>query len=554
MAEQTEVTTTTATTPMAASPPPPPPPAPKSGTAILGERIKTWPLPRKLALGAIILLSVVLFAFIIIQTKTADYQVLYANMGSGDAASMVAWLKDNNTPYQLTNNGRNIEVAAADVHELRLQLASAGLPQGGGIGFEIFDKQSFALTDFVQNVNYTRALQGELARTVASLTPVETARVHLALPEKRLFRNQQKDATASVIVTLRPGQRLSEEQVQGIMHLVSGSIEGLKSENITIIDQNGRVLTTPQGKGLLGTVSPDMLDFQIQVENKLQERAQALLDRVVGPEAAMVRVNATLDFARFEKTEEVFDPEEPVIRSEQVDEEQSGTAARASGVPGVESNLYGGDAAAAAGSPTASRSSRTTNFEISKVISKTINPVGTLQKLSVSVLVADKIVAATETEAEKTVPRSEEELDNLQKMISSALGLNLGRGDQIEVISMPFVESTKLIEEIGVEENVLYSYLPLIRYGLLLFAALLVYFFLVRPVIKTLRNDVTQHFKTVEELELERVKAVNAKEQKEVELLMSDPSQNVRKSVEANPVFAAHILKNWVHEQSGVRS
>jgi flagellar M-ring protein FliF len=552
MAEQTDITTTTGTTTVAETPPPPPPAGPKSGLTVLGESVKTWPLPRKLALGAIILLSLVLFATIIAQTRTADNQTLYANMNSGDAAAIISWLKDNNTPYQLTNNGRDIRVAAANVHELRLQLASEGLPKGGGVGFEIFDEQSFALTDFVQNVNYTRALQGELARTVSSLTPVESARVHLALPEKRLFRNQQKDATASVIVTLHPGQRLNEEQIQGIVHLVSGSIEGLRPENITVIDQNSRVLTTLADKGLIGAASPDMLEFQVQVENKLQERAQALLDRAVGSESSMVRVTAVLNFARFEKTEEVFDPEEPVIRSEQVDEEKSGTAG-AGGVPGVESNLFDGGEAAGA-SPTSSRSSRTTNFEISKVVSKTINPVGTLQKLSVSVLVADRIIAATETEPEKAVPRSVEELANLQKMISSALGLNSARGDQIEVISMPFVESEKITIDAGGGENILYSYMPLIRYGLLLLAALMVYFLLVRPVIKTLRSDVTRHFKTAEELELERVKALNAGEQEKLELLMRDPGIKVRQAIEANPVFAAHIIKNWVHEPGGVRS
>lgn len=472
-------------------------------------------------------------------------------MGSEDAAAIITWLKENDTPFQLTNNGRNIKVAAANVHELRLHLASAGLPMGGGVGFEIFDHQSFALTDFVQNVNYTRALQGELARTVASLTPVESARVHLALPEKRLFRNQQKDATASVVVTLRSGQRLSEGQVQGIVHLVSGSIEGLRAENITVIDQKGRVLTAMKGEGLTGAVSPDMLEFQVQVENKLQERAQALLDRAVGPEAAMVRVTASLDFSRFEKTEEVFDPEEPVIRSEQINEEKSGTAS-AGGVPGVESNLYGADDGGTAG-PVSSSTNRTTNFEISKVVSRTINPVGTLQKLSVSVLVADRVIAATETEPEKIVPRSGEELDNLEKIISSALGLNPGRGDQIEVISMPFVQAERLIEEAGIGENLLYSYMPLIRYGLLILAAFLVYFLLARPVIKTLAGDVTQHFKTVEELELERVKAVRADEQKKLETLMRDPSIQVRKAVDSNPVFAAHVLKRWVYEQDGVR-
>lgn len=244
MAEPTEATTV------------PPEGGPKNGFQILMQNIGGWPLPRKLALGAVALLSIGLFAFIILQARTADYQTLYGNLGESDAASIIEWLASNNTPYQLTNNGRTIKVPNTNIHETRLQLASAGLPQGGGIGFEIFDKQSFALTDFVQKVNYTRALQGELSRTIASLRPVESARVHLALPKKRLFKNQQKAATASVIINIKPGRQIHDSQVQGIVHLVSSSIEGLSPGDVTVIDQNGNVLTRTDEKSLIDRLQP----------------------------------------------------------------------------------------------------------------------------------------------------------------------------------------------------------------------------------------------------------------------------------------------------------
>ncbi|MCP3892335.1 MAG: flagellar M-ring protein FliF, partial [Desulfobulbaceae bacterium] len=296
-----------------------------TGWNVLVTTIKNWPISRKIALGAVAVISIGLFATIIIQARTADYQLLYGNLNEGDAASMVEWLKTQNVPYQLSNNGKNISIPADGVHESRLSLAAAGLPQGGGVGFEIFDKQSFALTDFVQKVNYSRALQGELSRTVASLGPVESARVHLVLPEKRLFKNQQKPATASVILKLSPGRRLAESQVEGITHLVSSAIEGLSQDNVTIIDQNGNVLTKTGNHNMVGNLSPDMLQFQLQVEQHLEERAQALLDKALGQKNGMVRVTATLDFAKTEKTEELFDSEEPVIRSEQVSEEKSGS-------------------------------------------------------------------------------------------------------------------------------------------------------------------------------------------------------------------------------------
>ena len=188
----------------------------KLASQALIATITAWPLSRKIALAAVTAITIGLFAFIIVQAKTADYQLLYGNLAEADASAMVDWLKGQNIPYQLTNNGHNISFLATSVYETRLSLASTGLPQGGGVGFEIFDKQSFALTDFVQKVNYSRALQGELARTIASLGPVETARVHLALPEKRLFKDQQKPATASVIIKLAPGKRLNESQIEGI--------------------------------------------------------------------------------------------------------------------------------------------------------------------------------------------------------------------------------------------------------------------------------------------------------------------------------------------------
>ncbi len=521
---------------------------PKNGFQVLVQRIKEWPLPRKLALVAVTFISLALFAVIILQARTADYQLLYSNLDESDAASIVDWLKGNNTPYQLTNNGRNIRVPIGGIHEIRLQLASAGLPRGGGVGFEIFDKQSFALTDFVQKVNYTRALQGELARTIASLKPVESARVHLALPEKRLFKNQQKPATASVILNLKPGRQIHETQIQGIVHLVSSSIEGLSPDDVVIIDQNGNVLTRTDDKGLMGSMSPDMLEFQLQVEKTLEERAQSLLDKALGTRNSMVRVTASLDFSQVEKTEELFDPEEPVIRSEQINEEKSGSEI-VGGVPGVQSNLQGASSTSAGATPPSSRSQRTTNYEISKVVSKTINPVGTIRKISVSVLVADKIVPAKDKEAEKTVPRTEAELLSLEKMISSALGIDKARGDKIEITSMPFIATKTVAADKGLSENMLYAYMPIIRYGMLLLGGLLIYFLMIKPLIKTLRTDVTQHYKTVQELEKEQARKAQAAQQAELEALMHDPVLRIREAIQTNPVFAAHILKNWLHEK-----
>ncbi|WP_457573024.1 flagellar basal-body MS-ring/collar protein FliF [Desulfolithobacter sp.] len=529
--------------------------APQTGWQVLVHRIRQWPMPRKLALVAVALISIALFTVIIIQARTADYQLLFANLNETDAASVVEWLKSNNVPYQLKNGGKSIWVPMDKVHEARLSLTAAGLPQGTGVGFEIFDKQSFALTDFVQKVNYTRALQGELARTIASLGPVESARVHLALPQKRLFKNQQKPATASVILKIRPGRTLAESQVQGIVHLVSGSVEGLSPDNVTIIDQTGRVLTRKEESGLFGAMSPDMIEYQLSVEQSFEQRAQALLDKALGPGNSMARVTAVLDFSRTEKTEEIFDPDEPVIRSEQVSEEKS-TSQIVGGIPGVESNLQGNINRAVGATPSSSRSQRTTNYEISKTVSKTIQPTGTIKKISVGVLVADKIIPATDKEPARFEPRSEQELLRIENMISSALGLDPKRGDKIEIVSMPFTEKEEEAEPESVAANMIYQYMPLIRYGLILIGALLVYLLMVRPLIKTLRQDVTAHFKTVEELEAEQLarereaeKAAREQEEQELAEIQRDPVLRIREEIMNNPVFAAHILKHWIHQK-----
>lgn len=527
-----------------------PPSAQRVERKNLTALIKKWPLTRKLALFGVVIVSVILFGLLIFQGRTADYQLLYANLAEKDAAPVIAWLKTEKIPYQLKNNGRNIWIPADILYETRLNLAANGLPSGGGIGFEVFDKQSFALTDYVQKVNYTRALQGELARTITSLAPVESARVHLALPEKRLFKDQQKQPSASVIVMLAQGKTLDEKQVQGIVHLIAGSITDMTPENITVVDSNGVALDAGLKEEEDKFIPVDMLAYQQQVERRLEMRAQDLLDKTMGEDKAMVRINATLDFSKVEKTQELYDPDEPVVRSEQINQEQSGSPS-AEGIPGVESNLQGIEPLQGSGN-SSNRTSRTTNYEISKTISKIINPVGTIEKLSVSILVADRTIAASGDSPATTQPRTQEELQALQSMVAAALGLVPERGDQINVLSMPFTEAPAQVVAVEpMPENLLYEYLPFIKIGLILLGVLLLYFLLVRPLIKTMRGEVREHYKTVEALEQEQLENERALqlEREQAELRASeDPVTRIRRTVFDNPTPSAHILKNWLQE------
>jgi flagellar M-ring protein FliF len=509
--------------------------------------VQEWPLSRKIATGAVLLISLSLFAILIFQARVADQQLLYANLEMNDAAAVADWLKTQKIDYTLKNGGKDIWISAPQIYQTRLELAANSLPSGGGVGFEVFDKQNFALTDYVQKVNYTRALQGELARTISSLAPVESTRVHLALPEKRLFKSQQANATASVIVTLVPGKNLDKKQVQGIIHLVAGSVNDLDPENVKVIDANGVVLEGEKKADKDSLLSADMLAFQREVENRLEIQAQDLLDKSMGKDNAMVRVSAALDFAKVEKTQELFDADDPVVRSEQINQESSG-AETAGGIPGVQSNLQGNEFGQTSTAPPTNKSSRTTNFEISKTVSKVINPVGTVSKLSVSVLVADKVQLDDTGKPESTVPRTAEELKSIENMVASAIGLVPQRGDIINVLSMPFVESANIQQEgEQVPEKLLYQYIPLVKYGLIGLGVLLVYFFLVRPVIKTMKGEVKQHYKTVEQLEQEQRVQIE-EEPVEPPLPVDEAITALRREVQQNQIPTAFIVKNWIQE------
>lgn len=509
--------------------------------------VREWPTSRKIATGAVLLISIILFAVLIIKARTANQQLLYANLSLSDAGAVVARLKSEKIEYSLKNGGKDIWVASDKIYQTRLDLAANGLPSGGGVGFEVFDKQSFALTDYVQKVNHTRALQGELARTISSLAPVESTRVHLALPEKRLFKNQQKKGSASVIVTLVPNKSLDQKQVQGIVHLVAGSVTNLDAENVKVIDSSGVVLEVQQKADGANMLSVDMLTYQQEVEHRMEMRVQDLLDKTMGKDNAMVRISATLDFSKVEKTEELFDADEPVIRSEQINSEGAAVESPG-GIPGVASNLQTNEFGEEAISAPISKNSRTTNYEISKTVSRIINPVGTLTKLSVSVLVADKVSKGENQGPSIVVGRSPEELQAIENMVSTAIGLVPDRGDMISVTSMPFVDPG---EELPPEQqpvtDLVYHYMPLIKYGLIGLGILLIYFLLVRPIIKTMKGEVQQHYKTVEQLEQERRQAI---EHEEVEpaLPIDDAITSLRREVLQNQVPTAYILKNWIQE------
>ncbi|HQL00193.1 MAG TPA: flagellar basal-body MS-ring/collar protein FliF, partial [Smithellaceae bacterium] len=272
---------------------------------------------RKASIVMVLFATLGVIALLIYLTLQVEYRVLFSNLSAEDAASIVEKLNDRKIPYQLTAGGTTVSVPEGQVNQLRLELAASGLPQGGGVGFEIFDQKTLGATEFEQQLNYRRALQGELARTINGLDEIQSSRVHIALPKESLFLDQQKKPTASVTIKLKSGKALRPAQIEGIVHLVASSIEGMNPADVMVVDSRGNILSAKQNDTRLSKLTAQQMDYQRNMEKELAARIQSMLENVVGQGRAVVRVTADLDFRIMEKTEETYDPEAQVVRSQQ---------------------------------------------------------------------------------------------------------------------------------------------------------------------------------------------------------------------------------------------
>ena len=318
----------------------------KQRFAALQEKWKA--LETRVRLGALAGVGVVIAGAILFfaHGSNPDYGILFSNLSQEDAARIVERLRGLNVEYELGEGGTTILVAEDAVHETRLTLANEGLPSGGGVGFELFDTQRFGESDFSEQVQFRRALEGELARTIRHLAGVESARVHLVLPERRLFTTDESEASASVALHMNPGWRLREDQVQGVQHLVASSVQGLAPGNVTVVDGDGRPLSEDGAES--GEAVANAEDLRHQIEQSKQRAVQQLLDASLGPGVAIVRVSAEVDMSREEHLQETYDPERIATRSFEITEERSAEAeGDAQGIPGAASNLPGGAAVSA---------------------------------------------------------------------------------------------------------------------------------------------------------------------------------------------------------------
>ncbi|HEU4402298.1 MAG TPA: flagellar basal-body MS-ring/collar protein FliF [Candidatus Polarisedimenticolia bacterium] len=414
------------------------------------------------------------------------YAVLFTGMAREDAAPILTALKEKRVPYRLGEAGATIEVPVERVDEMRMELAGEGLPRGGGIGFEIFDKPSFGLSDFVQNVNYRRALERELGRTIQSIDAVESARVHLALPHESVFAGERKDPSASVVLRLKGNRVPSAGNVRAITHLVASGVEGLDPSRVSVVDSNGRMLSEGSPDG--DDVSEASGEAERTLEGHLESTLVSILEPLVGVGKARARARVELNMTRVQRVQETYDPDGAVVRSEQKSKSKS-AAGGAGGVPGTTSNLPGQSPVSAAGAAGGEDSqSSTTNFEINKTVATITEPVGGLKRQSVAVVVDNAAGApGPDGKPEKgTAPRSEEEMRKITELVRAAAGIDEARGDILIVQNIPFGESAPPVAPEPEDRWLLW--IQIARYAALPIAVLLLVLLVIRPGIAALRG------------------------------------------------------------------
>lgn len=528
----------------------------------IGTALAAMTLRKKISLLMVIGLTVGGLIYLIQWSGRPDFQKLYTDLSMDDTSQIVEELKSQKVPYRLTAGGTCIEVPAERVYELRMSLASEGLPQGSGVGFEVFDNAKLGMTEFMQNVNYQRALQGELSRTINQIDEIESSRVHIVMSTQTLFIEEETPASASVVLKIKTGKRLGQGQIQGIIHLVSSSISGLSTENVTVVDNRGKLLAGKEDGSSLAAMSTDQFMYQRKMETNIESRIKTMLEEVLGPNKAIVRVSCELDFMRHEQTEETYLPGNQVVRSEQNhDESTSGSRDTAMGIPGVGSNVpqNGVGIDSDKRGVTSNRNTavfrkqdQTKNYEIGKVVSHKVMPSGTMRRISAAVVVDGnyQLIPKKKGTAEwQYTPRSPEEMVQFERIVKSAINFDTARGDTVEIENIPF-ETAKLdtaedAEVTGGWLETVRQFKFILEYFLLALFVVFSFLFLVRPMVRWLTSEqagggeiIRQLPKTVTELEREYTQGTqHLPFRDQVQQMIANDNQN-----------SLGVMKEWIKE------
>ena len=539
------------------------------------EFVKSLGAPRIAAMGAVTIALVGFFAFLILRVTAPQMTPLFTDLSYEDSAAIIKDLERQDVSYELRNDGNTIMVPRDRVARLRMSLAGEGLPKGGGIGYEIFDKSdALGTTSFVQNINNLRALEGELSRTIRGIDRVVAARVHLVLPERPLFSRDKVEPSASIVVKVHG--TLEAQQVRAIRHLVASAVNGLKPQRISIVDEAGHLLADGAGDGdNVGDVSVD--ERRLSFEKHLRDQVEAIVSSVVGPGRARTQVSAEFDFNRVTQTSDKFDPDGRVVRSSQTREESSGTDNRdnqvtvGNEVPGNNNQKQGPSADANANANAAShdqskKSEEIVNYEISKTTKTEVIEGGRVNRISVAVLV-DGTYAKNDKGDITYQPRSKEEIDQIASLVRTAIGFDQKRGDQVEVVNLRFAETpaTPITEPSGwlaalqfTKDDIMRA-IEMVVMGLLGFVVLLM---VVRPLVRRVlapedRALVAFPAGDAMDAALKKAEAASAEPSPTAKMIdiaqiqgqvHAQSVQKVGELADKNPREAVSIIRQWMNE------
>ncbi|ACC72102.1 flagellar basal-body MS-ring/collar protein FliF [Paraburkholderia phymatum] len=532
--------------------------------------------PRAPLIFAVAVLIAVV-AGLVLWSRAPDYKVLYSNVSDQDGGAIVAALQQANVPYKFSEAGGAILIPADQVHEMRLRLASQGLPKSGSVGFELMDNQKFGISQFAEQINYQRALEGELQRTIESISTVKTARVHLAIPKPTVFVRDREAPSASVLVNLYPGRMLDEGQVVAITHMVASAVPDMSVRGVTIVDQDGNLLTQAgaNGAGLDAT----QLKYRQQIERNTQQRIDAILGPMFGTGNAHSSVSADIDFSRQELTSEKYapnnDPQQAAIRSQQTSTATEMSQSGASGVPGALSNQPPQPASApitasangASGvttTPISDHKDSTTNYELSKTVSHTEAAVGGIKRLSVAVVV--NYMRVFDAKGHATMqPISADKLAQVDQLVKEAMGYDQARGDTVKVISSAFQQIADPDADLPWwrTKDMIAMYKQIATYLGIGLVALFLYFVMVKPALRRAFPPPPEAVAALPSPDepvldgLPTAAAVAAEEDVEGSLvaLESDKAkyernlEYARQIARQDPKIVATVVKSWVSDE-----
>jgi flagellar M-ring protein FliF len=547
--------------------------------ANMQQRFSNLPQKNKIGILVGVPLLIAVLTSLLMWANQTSYRVLFSGLNDQDGGAIVEALTQMKVPYEFNTSGTSILVPSSKVYDTRLALASQGLPKGSVSGFEAMDNQKLGITQFQEQVNYQRALEGELVRSIQSISSVQSARVHLAIPKPSIFIREKQTPSASIVLNLFGSRTLSEPQINGIVHLVASSLPSMNPEDVSIVDQTGRLLT---GKTQIETgLNPTQLAYTHQIEQSLTNRIIDILTPVFGNENVRATVTANMDYSTSERTDEIYKPNgdgaQATIRSQQISESNDGNSNNPQGIPGVMSNTPPGEASANIGqnpqqalannnNPStqvnSSRKDSTLNYEVDKSVQYTKSQVGKIERLSAAVVVNYKSVSDPKGEI-RQVPLTPEELTQLDKLIKQAIGFNEQRGDAVNVVNQAF---TKVQEEnipIWAQQEAIDLAKSLgLPIGIALVAAILV-FGLFRPMLKptemNLFNEGPELIPGQQTQRLEN-RVGGDSDMELLEQLQREgtlPTMNrqeklekLRQLAKEHPQIVANIVKNWVNGES----